>query len=59
MELALIDKNGVELSNYKLGFGSKLLVKDKAKVKQGTKLYEWDPFTMPIITEKPGVAKFC
>ncbi len=58
MELALIDKNGVELSTYKLGFGSKLMVKDKAKVKQGTKLYEWDPFTMPIITEKPGVAKF-
>jgi len=58
MELALIDKNGVELSTYKLGFGSKLMVKDKQKVKQGDKLYEWDPFTMPIITEKPGVAKF-
>jgi len=26
MELALIDKNGVELSTYKLGFGSKMMV---------------------------------
>ena len=35
-----------------------MLVKDGDKVKAGDKMADWDPFTMPIITEKDGVAKF-
>jgi DNA-directed RNA polymerase subunit beta' len=27
-------------------------------VKRGEKLFEWDPYTLPIIAEKAGVAKF-
>src|SRR3546814_16356396 len=31
---------------------------DGTQVKQGDRLAVWDPFTMPVITEKPGVVKY-
>src|SRR3546814_13896237 len=31
---------------------------DGTQVKQGDRLAEWDPFTMPVIKEKPGVVKY-
>ena len=49
-------KEGREKAKHRLPYGAKLLVKDKAKVEKGQKLAEWDPYTMPIITEKTGVA---
>jgi DNA-directed RNA polymerase subunit beta' len=58
VELAIIDENGVERASHKMPYGTKLLVKNGAKVKRGDKLFEWDPYTLPIIAEKSGVAKF-
>ena len=37
---------------------SKLLKKDGSKVKAGEVLAEWDPYTIPIITEKEGTAHY-
>jgi DNA-directed RNA polymerase subunit beta' len=34
------------------------LVEDAVKVKKGQRLVEWDPYTLPIITETEGVATF-
>jgi DNA-directed RNA polymerase subunit beta' len=34
------------------------LVDESAKVTKGTKLAEWDPYTLPIITETSGVVQF-
>ena len=58
MKLRINDENGNELASHKLGYGSKLFVKDGAKVARGDKLFEWDPYTLPIIAEKSGTAKF-
>ncbi len=58
MELAVEDGNGTELASHKMGYGSRLLVKEGAKVKRGDKLFEWDPFTLPIIAGVAGVARF-
>ena len=58
VELAIIDENGVERASHKMPYGTKLLVKDGTKVTRGDKLYEWDPYTLPIIAEKSGVARF-
>jgi DNA-directed RNA polymerase subunit beta' len=57
-ELNLIDEKGRERARHRLPYGSKLLIKDKAKVKRGTKMAEWDPYTLPIITEKNGVVNY-
>ena len=58
MEIAILDENGVERALHKLGYGTKLLQKDGAMIARGDKLAEWDPYTLPIIAEKAGVAKF-
>ncbi|MGC8204049.1 DNA-directed RNA polymerase subunit beta' [Aliiroseovarius sp. PTFE2010] len=58
MQIAIIDDNGVERSSFKIGYGTKIHIKDGAKVSRGDKLYEWDPYTLPIIAEKGGKAKF-
>ena len=58
MVLAIIDEAGQERAAHKLLYGSKVFVKEGATVKRGTKLFEWDPYTLPIIAEKAGQAKF-
>ncbi len=58
MVVAIIDDNGQERAAHKISYGSKLFVKDGEAVKRGTKLFEWDPYTLPIIAEKDGVARF-
>ena len=58
MSIAIIDEAGQERAVHKLTYGAKLHVKDGAAVKRGTKLFEWDPYTLPIIAEKAGVARF-
>ena len=57
-ELAILDDKGNERAQHKLIYGSILHVKDGGKVKRGDKLYEWDPYTLPIIAEKAGKVKF-
>lgn len=58
MKLEIIDGNGDVRATHKLSYGTKLFVKDADKVGRGDKLFEWDPFTLPIIAEKAGKAKF-
>ncbi len=58
MKLVIVDENGVERASHKLSYGSKLHVKEGDEVKRGDKLFEWDPFTLPIIAEKSGRVKF-
>jgi DNA-directed RNA polymerase subunit beta' len=58
MELSIKDKKGAVKASYRLQYGSKLLVTNGDKVKAGQKLAEWDPYTMPIIVEKDGVANY-
>ena len=58
MKIVIMDDVGQERASHKLGYGTKLHVKDGAKVSRGDKLFEWDPYTLPIIAEKAGIAKF-
>ena len=57
-EVLLIDDKDRERARHRIPYGSKLLTKDKAAVKRGDKLAEWDPYTLPIITEKEGIVNF-
>ncbi|MGB3407707.1 MAG: DNA-directed RNA polymerase subunit beta', partial [Jannaschia sp.] len=58
MQLAIEDASGEELTSHKLGYGTTLHVTDGQTVKRGDKLFEWDPYTLPIIAEADGTAKF-
>jgi DNA-directed RNA polymerase subunit beta' len=57
MKLRIMDENGDERSSHKLSYGSKLFVKAGETIERGAKLFEWDPYTLPIIAEKDGMAK--
>jgi len=56
-KIKILDENIVKYSSN-IPFGSKLLVKDGDKVSTNTMLAEWDPYTLPIISEKDGFVKY-
>ncbi|NCC03224.1 MAG: DNA-directed RNA polymerase subunit beta' [Proteobacteria bacterium] len=57
-EIVLVDDLGREKARHRVPYGTKLLVDENAIVTKGQKLAEWDPYTLPIITEKEGIANF-
>jgi DNA-directed RNA polymerase subunit beta' len=58
LEIVLNDSAGRERARHRVPYGAKLLVDDAAEVAKGQKLAEWDPYTLPIITEKEGVVNY-
>jgi DNA-directed RNA polymerase subunit beta' len=57
-EIAIVDADGRERAVHRIPYGAYLLFDDGAQVKQGNRLVEWDPFTMPVITETGGIVKY-
>ncbi len=57
-EIAVTDETGREREKYMVVYGAKIKIAPGGDVKQGAILAEWDPFTMPILTEFPGRVKF-
>ena len=57
-EVILTDDKGIERARHRVPYGARLLADDGTTVERGDKLAEWDPYTLPIITEKEGVANY-
>jgi DNA-directed RNA polymerase subunit beta' len=57
-ELLIMDDQDRERERHRLPYGGKLFVKDGKEVNPGDVLVEWDPYTIPIITEMAGIANF-
>lgn len=57
-EIVLMDEKGNDKSSYKVPYGAVLIVDDGDRVTKGQKMAEWDPYTIPIITEKTGKVVF-
>ncbi len=53
-EVILADNKGHEKARFKVPYGAKLNVNEGDSVKKGDRIAEWDPYTIPIITEKSG-----
>jgi DNA-directed RNA polymerase subunit beta' len=51
-------KDGRELESYNIVIGSVISVADGAPVKKGDTFIQWDPYNVPIITEKAGKVEF-
>ena len=47
-----------ERERYPVMYGAKFKKKDGSKIKAGELLAEWDPYTIPILTEVGGTVKF-
>jgi len=57
-ELVVNDVHGREKERYKLPYGAVINGTDKAKVKVGQVVANWDPHTHPIVAEVAGTASF-
>jgi DNA-directed RNA polymerase subunit beta' len=57
-EIILRDDQKREKARHKIPYGSRLLAEDGATIKKGQKMAEWDPYTIPIITERSGIAHY-
>ncbi|MBP2311080.1 DNA-directed RNA polymerase subunit beta' [Azospirillum soli] len=57
-EVILLDEQGRERARHRVPYGAKLLADEGVKVERGQKLAEWDPYTLPIITEREGTAHY-
>jgi DNA-directed RNA polymerase subunit beta' len=57
-EIAILGKGKREIERYPILFGATLKVRDGERVKSNQIMVEWDPFTIPIITEVSGTVKF-
>ena len=58
LEIVLMDEADRERARHRVPYGAKLLVDQGASVTKGQKMAEWDPYTIPIVTEKEGTANY-
>ena len=57
-QISIEDENERQLAIYKIPYGAKLFCDNNEKIKKGKKICEWDPYTLPVIAEKSGVASY-
>ena len=57
-EITLVDDRGREIESYEVPTGSRLLVKEGDKVKDGQTLCDWNPYSIPILSEVAGTVRF-
>jgi DNA-directed RNA polymerase subunit beta' len=58
MEIVLKDENGRERARHRLPYGARLAFDERAAVKRGEKVAEWDPHTLPVVTEREGTVSY-
>jgi DNA-directed RNA polymerase subunit beta' len=56
--VSLEDENGKELERYSIVVGATINIADGGKVKKGSTIAKWDPYNIPIISEKEGYVEF-
>jgi len=57
-EIVLQDDKGRERARFRVPYGARLLSDEGKTVKRNEKLAEWDPYTLPIITELQGQVEY-
>ncbi|MBW4329836.1 DNA-directed RNA polymerase subunit beta' [Stakelama sp. CBK3Z-3] len=57
-ELAILDDEGRERAVHRIPYGAYVMFDDGHIVSKGDRMAEWDPYTMPVITDHPGTVKY-
>ncbi len=57
-EVVVMDAEGRERARHRIPYGARLHVDEGTEVTKGQRIAEWDPYTLPIITEKEGIANY-
>jgi len=56
--VSILADDGRELENHTVVIGAVISVADGGKVKKGETFIQWDPYNVPILSEKAGHVKF-
>ena len=56
--VSTLAEDGRELENHQVVIGAVISVHDGQKVKKGDTFVQWDPYNVPILSEKAGKVKF-
>ena len=56
--ISVHDEDGRELERYNVVIGSVISKEDGASVKKGETFVQWDPYNVPILTDKGGKIEF-
>ena len=56
--ISLHNEEGREIERYNIVIGSVISTADGGKVKKGETFVQWDPYNVPILTEKSGKVEF-
>ncbi len=57
-EVVIVDSKNRELERFRAPYGAAILVDDGQQVKAHTALFEWDPHSVPILSEAAGLVRF-
>ncbi len=57
-KITLFDKKDKEVESYNIPAGAVLRLRDGDTIDSGTTLAQWDPFNVPILSEKSGAVRF-
>jgi len=57
-KVTIVDRKDKELEQYNIPAGAVLAVRDGDTIEAGATLAQWDPFNVPILSEKAGVIRF-
>ena len=57
-EIVLVDDKDRERARFRVPYGARLLADDGMAVTRAQKLAEWDPYTLPILTELAGQVEY-
>ena len=57
-DIGVVDASGKELERYPVIYGAIIKIDDGKEINPGELFVEWDPFTIPILTEASGKLKF-
>ncbi|MDP6036105.1 MAG: DNA-directed RNA polymerase subunit beta', partial [Verrucomicrobiota bacterium] len=56
--VAVLDAKDNEVEDYDVPIGAVISVPDGGKVKKGETFVQWDPYNVPVLSEKPGKIRF-
>jgi DNA-directed RNA polymerase subunit beta' len=56
--VGVFDDAGREVERHSMAIGAVISVADGGRVKKGQSFVEWDPYSVPILAERPGTIHF-
>jgi len=58
MQIAIVDPKGQDRASYRITYGAKLKVDEGQMVKRGDRLAEWNPNSLPVLTDTDGTVRY-